>query len=67
MEAKEEIEIQMSEMTAQDIITLQLEPTSRLSSLTYPHKANDTLRVCLHPKDLNKAIIHEHHKASTLE
>ena len=33
----------------------------------YPKKANGKLRICLDPKDLNKAIIHENHKAPTLE
>ena len=33
----------------------------------YPKKANGKLRICLDPKDLNKAIICENHKASTLK
>ena len=33
----------------------------------YPKKANSKLRICLDPKDLNRAIIHENHKAPTLE
>ena len=44
-----------------------MEPIPLLSSLTYPHKANGTLRVCLDPKDLNKSIIFKHHEAPTLE
>ena len=32
-----------------------------------PRRANGKLRICLDPKDLNKAIIHENHKAPTLE
>ena len=35
--------------------------------MTYPKKANSKLRICLDPKDLNKAIIPENHKAPTLE
>ena len=35
--------------------------------MTYPKKANGKLRICLNPKDLNKAIIRENHKAPTLE
>ena len=38
-----------------------------VSSLTYPKKTNGKLRICLNPKDLNKAIIWEHHKAPTLK
>ena len=33
----------------------------------YPKKANGKLRICLDPKYLNKAIIHENHKAPTLK
>ena len=54
-------------MVWQRIITKQTEPTPWVSSLTYPKKANGKLRICLDPKDLNKAIIHENHKAPTLE
>ena len=35
----------------------QTEPTPWVSSLTYPKKPNGKLRICLDPKDLNKAII----------
>ena len=41
--------------------------TPWVSSLTYPKKPNGKLRICLDPKDLNKAIIRENHKALTLE
>ena len=54
-------------MVQQRIITKQTEPTPWVSSLTYPKKANSKLRICLDPKDLNKAIIRENHKAPTLE
>ena len=67
IEYKEEIEKELSEMVRQGIITQQMEPTPWVSSLTYPKKANGKLRICLGPKDLNKAIIHENHKAPTLK
>ena len=54
-------------MVHQRIITKQTEPTPWVSSLMYPKKANGKLRICLDPKYLNKAIIHENHKAPTLE
>ena len=38
-----------------------------MNSITYPVKPNGDLRICLDPKDLNKAIIREHYKAPTLE
>ena len=67
IEYKEEIKKELAEMVWQRIITKQTEPTPWVSSLTYPKKANGKLRICLDPKDLNKAIIHENHKAPTLE
>ena len=67
IEYKEEIEKELAEMVWQGIITKQTEPTPWVSSLTYPKKANGKLRICLDPKDLNRAIIRENHKAPTLE
>ena len=64
---KEEIKKELAEMVQQRIITKQTEPTPWVSSLTYPKKANGKLRICPDPKDLNKAIICENHKAPTLE
>ena len=49
------------------IITPVTEPTEWVSSLTYPRRSNRTICPCLDPCDLNKAIIHEHYKAPTLE
>ena len=54
-------------MAHQGIITKQTEPTPWVSSLTYPKNTNGMLRICLDPKDLNKTIIPENHKAPTLK
>ena len=54
-------------MVRQGIITKQTEPTPWVSLLMYPKKTNGKLRICLDPKDLNKAIIRGNHKAPTLE
>ena len=62
-----EIEKELGEMVHQGIITKLTEPTPWVSSLTYPKKANDKLRICLDPKYSNKPIIHENHKAPTLK
>ena len=67
IEHKAEIEKELNEMVHQDIIAKQTEPTPWVSSLTYPKKPNGKLRICLDPKDLNKAIIRENHKTPTLE
>ena len=67
IEYKAEIKKELAQMVQQGIIIKQTEPTPWVSSLTYPKKAKGKLRICLDPKDLNKAIIHENHKAPTLE
>ena len=38
-----------------------------MNSLVYRRKLNGKLRICLDPKDLNKAIFREHHMIPTLE
>ena len=43
------------------------EPTDWVSSLTYSWKANGKLRVCLDPRDVNKAIKRDHYKTPTVE
>ena len=42
-------------------------PTKWVSSLTYPHKRDVFLHICLNPKNLNKAIMQEHYKAPILD
>ena len=54
-------------MVDNEIIAPATEPTEWVSSLTYPRKSDGTICPCLHPSDLNKAIIHEHYKAPMLE
>ena len=54
-------------MVDQGIITPVTEPTEWVSSLTYPHKPDGSLHICLDPRDLNKTIIREYYKASTLD
>ncbi len=56
-------------MEANDIIekVKEGEPTSWVNSLVYRRKPNGRLRLCLDPKDLNKAVRREHHVTPTLE
>ena len=67
IEHKAEIKKELNEKVCQGIIAKQTELTPWVSLLTYPKKPNGKLRICLNPKDLNKAIIRENHKAPTLE
>ena len=64
---KEEIEKTLKEMEQLQIITPVTAPTEWVSSITYPTKPDGSLRICLDPCNLNKAIIHKHYKAPKLE
>ena len=64
---KEEIEKTLKEMEQLEIKTPVTAPTEWVSSITYPTKPDGSLRICLDPCNLNKAIICEHYKAPTLE
>ena len=50
------VDEKLQDMQDKGIITPVTEPTDWVSSLAYSWKANGDLRVCLDPKDLNKAI-----------
>ena len=50
------VDEKLQDMQDKGIITPVMEPTDWVSSLAYSWKANGDLRVCLDPKDLNKAI-----------
>ena len=67
IECREAIEKLLQDMVDQAIIAPVTEPTEWVSSLTYPHKADGSLCICLNPHDLNKAIIWEHYTAPTLD
>ena len=67
IEYKAEIEKELNEMVQHGITMKQMEPTQWVSWLMYPKKPNGKRRIRLNPKDLNKAIIRENHKAPTLE
>ena len=56
---KEEIKHDLSEMEQQGIITpvREGEPTAWVNSLVNHRKPSGKIRVCLDPKDLNKAIL----------
>ena len=50
-----------------EIIAPVTRPTEWVLLLTYPKKPDGSLRICLDPQNLNKAIIREHYKAPSLE
>ena len=64
-----DVKEELDEMIDNDIIAKikEGEPTAWVNSLVYKRKSNGRLRLCLDPKDLNEAILREHHATSTLE
>ena len=54
-------------LVQQDIIAPVTKPTPWISSMVVVPKKNGTLRICLDPKDLNKAIQREHYPLPTIE
>ena len=54
-------------MVDQRIIRTIEEPTDWVSSLTYVTKRDGSIRVCLDPRQLNKALIRPRHQAPTLD
>ena len=68
-ESENKAKDELDDMESRGIITKLKEgkPTAWVNSLVYRRKSNGKLRICLDPKDLNKAISREHHVIPTLE
>ncbi|XP_063959342.1 uncharacterized protein K02A2.6-like [Lytechinus pictus] len=64
---KDELEQELHRMEDIGVITKVTEPTDWVSSLAVSRKANGKLRICLDPKNLNRATKRTHHKTPTLE
>ena len=56
----------LKEMQSDGFITPVHEPTEWVSSMVVSFR-NDKVRICIDPKDLNKAIKREHHPMKTIE
>ena len=63
----DDIKKELDEMVALGVIKPVTEPTDWVSSVAYSQKSNGRWRVCLNPKDLNKAVKRSHHHTPTLE
>ena len=57
----------LEHLTQQGIITPVAEPADWISSMVVVTKKNGMLRICLDPKDLNRAIQREHYPLPTIE
>ena len=64
---REKLKETLDEMVKSDIITPVEEPTEWISSMVAITKKDDRLRICLDPKDLNRAIQREHYQLPTIE
>ena len=63
----DEVASELKQMCEQGVITKVTEPTPWVSSLTYARKKSGKIRLCLDPKDLNKAINRPHYTSRTLD
>ena len=64
---KDEIERELDSMEEMGVISRVSKPTDWVSSLVYSRKSSGRLRICLDPKDLNRAIKRPHYHTRTLE
>ena len=64
---KDELREELDRMESMEVIEKVSKPTDWVSSLAISRKSNGKLRVCLDPKDLNKACKRTYHKTPTLE
>ena len=56
----------LDDLVCQEILAPVEQPTSWISSMVVVPQKDGTLRICLNPKDLNKAILREHYLLPTI-
>ena len=64
---RERLRETLEELVQQDILALVTQPTEWISSMVVVPKKDGKLRICLDPKDLNRAIQREHYPLPTIE
>ena len=64
---KEKVKKELESMEKKGVIIKQNEPTEWVNSMVTVLNPNGKLRICMDPKDLNKAIMREHHPMKTIE
>ena len=64
---RDQLKAELDKMTEQGIVAPVTAPTPWVSSLVVVPKKNGMLRLCLDPKDLNKAVQREHYPLPTIE
>ena len=64
---RERLSTELQRMVKMGVIEPVTEPTEWVSQLVVAEKPNGKLRVCLDPRDLNKAILRHHYQLPTAE
>lgn len=64
---KNKLKTELNRMERLGVIIKQDKPTSWVNSMVTVVKPNGKLRICIDPKDLNKAICREHYPLKTIE
>ena len=63
----EKLKAKLQELEEKDVVQKVDRPTPWVNSLVIVEKREGSLRLCLDPRDLNKAIRREHHRIPTTE
>lgn len=64
---REQLKSTLGQLAKQNIVAPVTTPTPWISSLVIVPKKDGTLRLCIDPKDLNKAIMRENYPLPTIE
>jgi len=63
----ENVKAELDKMEANGIIVKVDQPTEWVNNMVVVEKRDGSVRICLDPKELNKAVMREHHHIPTLE
>ena len=61
------MKIELDKMESLNVIEKVTHPTDWISNIVVVEKSNGILRLCLHPRNLNKAIKREHFQLPTVD
>ena len=64
---RELVKAELQRMENMGVISKVTEPTEWISQMVVVAKPNGAIRVCLDPRELNKAILRQHYPMNTLE
>lgn len=64
---REKLKAELNRMEKMKVITKIEEPTQWVNPIVIVEKSNGQLRICLDPRDLNRAVMREHYQLPTVE